>query len=72
EAPEQWHFPYYDEEMAAAVSGQLDEADILLLHPVVLGHGERLFAGSGPTPLRLVHSATFATGVLHLIHHPGP
>ncbi|MFI6183766.1 dihydrofolate reductase family protein [Nonomuraea sp. NPDC051191] len=163
EAPEQWHFPYYDGEMAAAVSGQLDEADILLLgrrtyevfaaswparggevpfadrinsmpklvasttltspawqnttvipgpvsgelaalkqgpdrhvtisgsltlvrsllrdnlldelhlliHPVVLGHGERLFAGSGPTPLRLVHSATFPTGVLHLIYHPG-
>ncbi|GAA3472792.1 dihydrofolate reductase family protein [Nonomuraea roseola] len=31
EAPEQWHFPYYDEQMATAVSGQLDKADILLL-----------------------------------------
>ncbi|MFI9598122.1 dihydrofolate reductase family protein [Nonomuraea sp. NPDC052265] len=49
----------------------LDELH-LLIHPVVLGRGERLFADGGPTPMRLVHSATFATGVLHLIYHPGP
>ncbi|HLT10114.1 MAG TPA: dihydrofolate reductase family protein [Micromonosporaceae bacterium] len=31
EAPDQWHFPYYNEEMGAAVDGQLGAADTLLL-----------------------------------------
>jgi len=31
EAPETWHFPYYNEEMGAAVDEQLGEADTLLL-----------------------------------------
>jgi dihydrofolate reductase len=31
EAPDQWHFPYFDEAMGAAVSAQIDAADTLLL-----------------------------------------
>ncbi|MFI7519689.1 dihydrofolate reductase family protein [Micromonospora globbae] len=31
EAPDQWHFPYFNDEMGAAVGSQLDGADTLLL-----------------------------------------
>jgi dihydrofolate reductase len=31
EAPDQWHFPYFNDEMGAAVSATLGEADTLLL-----------------------------------------
>ena len=31
EDPGDWHFPYYNEEMGAAVDGQLGSADTLLL-----------------------------------------
>ncbi|HMG41567.1 MAG TPA: dihydrofolate reductase family protein [Acidimicrobiales bacterium] len=31
EAPEQWHFPYFNEEMGAAVGAQISAADTLLL-----------------------------------------
>ncbi|MEV0589901.1 dihydrofolate reductase family protein [Nonomuraea cavernae] len=161
EAPERWHFPYHDDQMAAAVAEQLDGADTLLLgrrtyevfasswpgrggevpfadrinsmrklvasttltspewhnstvirgevsaelaalkrdrdghitvsgsltlvrsllrddvldelqllvHPIVVGGGERLFPHDGDRmPLRLVHSATFSSGVLQLTY----
>ena len=47
--------------------GLLDELH-LLVHPVVLGAGQRLFEGSAKVPLKLVSSATFSTGVLHLVY----
>ena len=47
--------------------GLLDELH-LLVHPVVLGTGQRLFEGSAKVPLKLVSSATFSTGVLHLVY----
>ena len=31
EAPDQWHFPYFNDEMGAAVDGQLGAADTILL-----------------------------------------
>jgi len=31
EAPEQWHFPYFDEAMGRAVQGQMDGTDAMLL-----------------------------------------
>lgn len=31
EAPDQWHFPYFNDEMGAAVDGQLGSADTILL-----------------------------------------
>jgi dihydrofolate reductase len=47
--------------------GLLDELH-LLVHPIVVGHGRKLFS-SGPTiPLQLVSSTTFETGVLHLVY----
>ena len=48
----------------------LDELQ-LLVHPIVVGSGKRLFdAGSGPIPLDLVKSTTFSTGVLSLTYTP--
>jgi hypothetical protein len=31
EAPDQWHFPYFNDEMGAAVGGQLGGAETILL-----------------------------------------
>ena len=48
--------------------GLLDQLD-LLLFPVVVGHGERLFAGEGgQAGLKLAGSQTFGTGVVHLTY----
>ena len=44
EAPDQWHFPYFNDEMGAAVGGQLGAADTILL-----GHDTyESFAGAWP------------------------
>ena len=40
----------------------------LLVHPIVVGPGKRLFEGDVQKKLKLVHSKTFATGVLSLIY----
>jgi dihydrofolate reductase len=46
----------------------LDELH-LLVHPIALGSGLRLFGDGGPpTPLRLLSSQTFTTGVLNLVY----
>jgi dihydrofolate reductase len=48
--------------------GLLDQLD-LLLFPVVVGHGKRLFAGEGSQAgLKLAGSQTFSTGVVHLTY----
>jgi dihydrofolate reductase len=48
----------------------LDELN-LLLHPIVVGSGKRLFDdGIGQVPLKLVDSKTFSTGVLSLTYEP--
>jgi dihydrofolate reductase len=50
--------------------GLLDELR-LLLHPIVVGKGARLFeAESDQTPLKLIASKTFSTGVLWLTYAP--
>jgi dihydrofolate reductase len=50
--------------------GVLDELD-LLLHPVVVGSGKRLFPdGCAQQGLALASSETFSTGVLRLIYRP--
>ncbi len=46
----------------------LDELN-LLVHPVVVGSGKRLFPdGSDPVALKLVDAQTFSTGVLSLTY----
>ena len=47
--------------------GLIDELH-LLVHPIVVGHGKKLFADGGTVPLKLVSSTTFDTGVLHLVY----
>jgi dihydrofolate reductase len=44
EAPDQWHFPYFNDEMGAAVDGQLGAADTLLVGRVTYDS----FAGAWP------------------------
>jgi dihydrofolate reductase len=52
--------------------GVLDELR-LLVHPIVVGEGQRLFDPSdGMIGLRLTSSTTFKTGVLHLIYERAP
>ncbi|GAB2846812.1 dihydrofolate reductase family protein [Actinoallomurus bryophytorum] len=50
-------------------AGLLDELH-LLVHPIALRKGARLFDEGEPIPLRLVSSKAFATGVLHLVYAP--
>ena len=50
--------------------GLLDELN-LLVFPVVVGHGKRLFDGEGATAgLTLGHCEAFSTGVVQLIYSP--
>src|SRR5687768_1298346 len=44
EAPDQWHFPYFDDEMGAAVGAQMEAADTMLLGRVTYEE----FAGYWP------------------------
>jgi dihydrofolate reductase len=47
--------------------GLVDELH-LLVHPIVVGHGKRLFADGATVPLQLVSSTTFDTGVVYLVY----
>ena len=50
--------------------GLLDQLD-LLVYPVVVGHGKRLFTGEdAKTGLTLAGCQAFSTGVVHLTYHP--
>jgi dihydrofolate reductase len=50
--------------------GLLDELK-LMIHPIVVGSGKRLFEeGEGQTKLELVDARTFSTGVLYLTYRP--
>ncbi|MDH2430894.1 dihydrofolate reductase family protein [Sphaerisporangium sp. TRM90804] len=52
--------------------GVLDELR-LLVHPIVVGKGERLFDGSAEsTGLKLLSSRTIANDVLYLVYAPAP
>ncbi|MFF5207146.1 dihydrofolate reductase family protein [Streptosporangium sp. NPDC000396] len=43
----------------------------LLVHPIIVGSGQRLFAdGAEQKGLKLIESKTFSTGVLSLAYHP--
>lgn len=50
-------------------NGLLDEL-ALLVHPIAVGSGQRLFEESRTYPFRLLSSATLGTGVLHLRYAP--
>jgi len=48
-------------------AGLLDELH-LLVHPIVVGKGMRLFDDGESIPLKLLSSQTFETGVLYLVY----
>ena len=50
-------------------AGLVDELH-LLVHPVVVGSGKKLFTDGAKVPLTLVSSTTFTTGVLHVVYAP--
>jgi dihydrofolate reductase len=51
-------------------AGALDELR-LLVHPIAVGSGQRLFPDGGPPlPLTLARSSTYANGVLDLTYRP--
>jgi dihydrofolate reductase len=49
--------------------GLVDELG-LLVHPIAVGKGQRLFEGTGTVPLELVESRTLPTGVMHVRYAP--
>jgi dihydrofolate reductase len=51
------------------VAGLIDELG-LLVHPVLVGSGARLFEAPASTPLELVESHSFGNGVLNLTYRP--
>jgi dihydrofolate reductase len=42
----------------------------LLVYPLVLGRGKRLFEKDAPATLKLVESRPFSSGVVALIYEP--
>jgi dihydrofolate reductase len=44
---------------------------ILLIHPLILGAGRRMFGEGSPTGLRLADSVTTSTGVIIATYEPG-
>lgn len=50
-------------------NGLLDEL-CLMVHPIVVGRGQRLFEDTATHPLRLVSHEAFQTGVLNLTYAP--
>jgi dihydrofolate reductase len=50
-------------------NGLLDELR-LLLHPIAIGEGQRLFGGTSTHHLELTDSSTPSTGVLYLTYRP--
>jgi len=49
-------------------AGLVDEL-VLMIHPIVVGAGERLFEADGVNvPLSLLDSTTFRTGVIHAVY----
>ena len=47
----------------------LDELE-LFIHPLILGHGQRLFTDVDQLRLRLASSETFDNGVIHAVYQP--
>jgi dihydrofolate reductase len=57
EAPERWHFPFYDERMAASVGAQINGADLMLLGRVTY----EVLATSWPAGAAMSRSPTGST-----------
>jgi dihydrofolate reductase len=56
--------------IASLMAADLIDEYLLMIHPLVLGTGRRLFAGGTQASLRLVDSSTATTGVLIATYEP--
>jgi dihydrofolate reductase len=56
--------------IAALMAGDLIDEYLLMIHPLVLGTGRRLFSEGVRMPLRLTYSVTTSTGVVIAIYEP--
>ena len=56
--------------IGSLMAANLIDEYLLMIYPLVLGTGWRLFAGGTPASLRLVESSTTSTGVLVAIYEP--
>jgi dihydrofolate reductase len=52
-------------------NGLLDELG-LMVHPIVVGHGQRLFEDPSTHPLQLVSNEVMTNGVLYSVYAPAP
>lgn len=50
--------------ITSLLTAGLIDGYLLMIHPLVLGNGRRLFAGGPPAALKLVDSGATASGVL--------
>jgi hypothetical protein len=65
ESPEKWHLAYFNDEMGAVIGRAIADSERGRVR------GRHLFEnGTGQTPLELVESETFITGVLNLTYRP--
>jgi dihydrofolate reductase len=58
--------------IGSLMAGDLIDEYLLMIHPLVLGTGRRLFGGSAQASLRLVDSIATSTGVLIATYEPAP
>ena len=56
--------------IGSLMAADLIDEYLLMIHPVVLGAGRRLFAGDTQVSLRLVDNSTTSTGVLIVSYEP--
>ena len=56
--------------IGSLMAANLIDEYLLMIHPLVLGTGRRLFPGGVPVSLRLTDSVTSATGVLIATYEP--
>ncbi len=57
--------------IGALMAADLIDEYLLMIHPLVLGSGRRLFAGGTPASLRLVDSKVTTKGVIMATYQPG-
>jgi dihydrofolate reductase len=58
--------------IASLMAADLIDEYLLMIHPLVLGSGRRLFPNGAHVPLRLSESATTAKGVVIAVYEPAP
>jgi dihydrofolate reductase len=54
--------------IGSLMAADLIDEYLLMIHPLVLGAGRRLFAGGTHVSLKLVESSTSASGVLMAVY----